>query len=77
MVSFFILRVCWGAANLHRCTPGKKGESMKKGREKQRPGKAKAQAQKDIFKKYAAPKSKNFLYFEQLQQEFYLLEGDK
>lgn len=30
-----------------------------------------------ILKKYAAPRSKNFLYFDKLQEDFYLMVNEK
>lgn len=70
-----------GAANFHRRAPGLLDPDkhiMSKAKHKKDPGKkGKGQNKKDIFKKYAAPRCKDFLYFEQLQKDFYLVEGDK
>ena len=51
---------------------------MSKAKHKKDPGKkGKGQNEKDIFKKYAAPWSQNFLYFDKIQQGFYLMTKEK
>lgn len=82
LFSFLLTSVVFrGAANFHRRAPGLLDPDkhiMSKAKHKKDPGKkGKGQNEKDIFKKYAAPWSQNFLYFDKIQQGFYLMTKEK